>query len=1151
MGRLHLRWSELRALVERQRRRASDADDWAAINATIEQAGRRLRDDPRWQLRPADPRDFDANLKAAFRDRDPMVDNGIEQVETIDQLYLRLDEPAVKAFVTDTLRLDPAAFAAMMETKRRLDADRNVVDGYLVIAARRRDEALGRTPPDRDAPAEPPPTLEAAVGPIVWDDLGPGGEGVADVIAYLDRVAAVERWFFLPAEKLERLLALLDRSSLDDAARAEIVASLGEAHAAKVFADEQRRMRDLRVAGLAAALADATGEPATSAGLVEALARWTTPETVEMVRAAEAAPGAAPWPRIDAALAQARRRRLALPAPVARREHRHALWVDQFAPPVKPEEARPAFGARPADRDAEPATIGWAIVSPALALSAGHRQVSLTLVFADDDGGALLIQGTDRDGGDAPLRRPFVVDISAGDDWLTPADIVLTEGHAVDAVDPARTEGDRRRIALTLTFTLDAAEPATAPPTGAAGTHDWPMLRLRLRAVRDGDRVTTAYDRYRTLRLLRAELRTRIGGSRDAAGLSPLVIDTDDGRVDGKRPFEPFGAAAPIDARLLIGHPDLAAKRLVTLALRWRWQAPPADLRAHYTNYPARDFTAAIALIDDRGRPATLAKAVPLFAKDTGAPIRTDDLPVGSVAVGRTRQVAVTLAGTDFGHAIYPDLVMRKGAEQAAAMQAAAAKTPSGPAVVDPAAFVVRPPYTPRLRHLSLDLAAEHIVDLRAYDRSGAVDRLYHLHPLGLVEAPNVAPEGWPLLPTYDEEGALYIGLDRVAAPQTLSLLVDAVVNGDGGDAPAGLRWAYLDAEGWTDLPEAPRDTSLGLARTGLVRLALPAAAPDGRMPQGFYWLRASVASGSAGASAIAGLHAQAGSATEVDGDPDATVAAPLPAGTIRGIADPVRGIAKVRQPFAGFGGVPREDEAGFRIRAGEDIRHKGRAVTAWDYERLVLARFPAVHKVKCIPATLAGGLGLVRLVIVPDVRALRLADPFAPRAPAALLAEVEAHIRPLAPATAKVAAIHPFFVRVRVRVAVRFREAGDLAFQKRRLTDAINRHLAPWAFGEGSDIALGQRIEATALVAFVDALPFVDFVAGCRLFQADGDGPYAPGAIDRGEAAASSRPDAVLTPAAEHEIDVIGDEAADPQAFVGIGFMKIGLDLIVASEGE
>jgi len=235
----------------------------------------------------------------------------------------------------------------------------------------------------------------------------------------------------------------------------------------------------------------------------------------------------------------------------------------------------------------------------------------------------------------------------------------------------------------------------------------------------------------------------------------------------------------------------------------------------------------------------------------------------------------------------------------------------------------VAPPWTPKLKRISADFSAVAEVRLGLYDRGNAIDRLFHVHPFGIEEARAPGAEGWPLLPDYDEEGALYLGLLDVEAPQSLCLLFAGAEGGGAEEHAGALKWSYLDADGWAEFAEPPADSTGGLVKRGIVRFELPAAAPDSRMPSGFYWLRASMATGAANACDMIDVHAQAGSASFVDADaPPEHYDAPLPAKTIRAFADPAAGIARVIQPYPSSGGCPGEGPEGFRTRVAERLRH-------------------------------------------------------------------------------------------------------------------------------------------------------------------------------------------------------------------------------------
>ncbi|HSI41609.1 MAG TPA: baseplate J/gp47 family protein [Xanthobacteraceae bacterium] len=1144
---------ELRALIARKARRADEAGDWARINATLEAAGRAKRGDPAWRLQPANPRDFTANLATALQG--PPDLGGLTEVATVDDLALHLDREDVRTVIRTRLFLDvDAQFAPMMALKRAISTDWSVINNQLENAGRRkRPDQPGWVLPIAD-PADFPANLTAAIGPIDFAAAGAEAGGVADLDGYLARCTTAEAYFFLPAEDIARLIAAFSADEATPAGAALWQGAYGllaRAYARKVRAEGASMLRAIRENdGLRAALEAVLGPlPQAPEGWMEALGRYAAPDEVALVRAALAPGGPVPeWGRIDAVLEEARRRRLRLPEPVARKQHWRALFARDE--PRGDGALWPGLGGVPDDAgpDRPPAAIGFAIASPALALSAGRRTVTLTLGFHDDGGGALVAPVDDH--GDTPHAVPFAVTLSGGKGWITPSSVAFRQVPYAAQPGAAPVDADTPLIALQIALVLDdtAEALATNDAAGAFGATPWPVLRLMLRPVWDPvrRRFDTAYERFRGVRLARVHLAVAAG----APGLWPLKVETEAGVADGKKPFEPFGTTPSRGSELAFSHADLLNKRLTRLGLNLEWLGGPADLAAHYRLYGARDFSAQLSLVDGGVRTSALGPPAPLFGgNDAGAPVRieraTGDAarldavvaPLPADVRAWRRFATLRLSGTDFGHHAFAGLALLKSVTLANELR-------KGTDVVA-ADYTVNPPYTPKLKRLDLDFAAVHEIDLARYDRSRAVDRLFHVEAFGIVEA---GAPGWTLLPEYDCEGALYIGLSGVEAPQSLSLLFAAAPAGGGAGRTGPLAWSYLDSDGWKGFAEPPEDDTDGLTRAGIVRLALPAAEPDARMPGELYWLRAAMAEGAANAAALIDVHAQAGTACAMEAG---GTGAPLPAGTVRALADAAPGIARVRQPYASLPGQAAEGSQAFRIRVSERLRHKGRALTLWDYERLVLERFPAVHTAKCLPARLVDGRpGPVQMVVIPDIRAeahaQARADSFSPRAPARLLDDIAACLSAAAPAAVRIEVRHPVFLPVRVRLGVRFRPGGDEAYDRRRLAERLNRYLAPWAFDEGAQIAIGQRVDATSIVAFVDQLPFVDFVGGCRLFiSTDEEQTFHPGLEDGGAVEAPFE-DGILAPAARHEIDVIGDEQFRPERFVGVGYMKVELDFVV-----
>ncbi|HET9397827.1 MAG TPA: baseplate J/gp47 family protein, partial [Sphingomicrobium sp.] len=1165
-----------RALLDRKAQRSREAADWQAINKIVESAGKSKRGDPGWTLQTSKPTDLYGNLALAL---DGVPDlGGLTEVEKIDDLALHLDRDDVRAAIKTKLFMDvDRQFAPMMALKRAIDSDWAVINGYLEMAGRRKRPTKPDWILEIADQAAFPENLAAAIGQVDYAKAGPEGEGVGDPDSYLARLEEIEGWFFLSAEDVVRLIATYGADDATPAgARAwrDAHSLLAGAHGRKVRAQEAEEMRKVRLdppdgkAGATAALEAALGDlPPGLDNQMEALARYVPADDVEFVRALVASEARripqSSWERADSILADARRRRLSLPEPVAQKEHWRALWAydDARAARVGDEaQAWRCFGGVPADAGPghAPAMIGWAIASPVLALTSGRRQISLTLGFYDDDGGALVAPVDDH--GNSPRKLPFAVSLSGEKGWIEPtatsfAEVDYARVPGVEPVDPATP-----LIALQVTLAIDETAAAVEPSlaTASFGGTPWPVLRLMLRPVWDEEqgRFDTAYERFRELRLARVHIAAAVGKfvAKEAPGLWPLVVETEGGPADGKKPFEPFGPVPSRGSELAFGHRDLLHKRLTDISLWFEWLGGPDKLKDYYQHYDDRSFTVQLSLVDGGVRTTALGKEQLLFAKDDArVPVRIE-LPTGDAARpdpvveppdddvrGWRRYLTLRLTGTDFGHQAYPALVSGKAIALANEL-----RNPNG--TVTAAKYAVNPPYTPKLKRIGLDFAAAHEIDVGRYAPSGSIDRLFHIHPFGAEEFAATDQMGSTLLPAYNEEGALYVGLAGVEAPQSLSLLFAGVEGGRGHGRPGRLRWSYLDTGGWVEFAEPPEDDTLGLARRGIVRFALPRAQAGTRMPAGLYWLRAVMPDGAANACDLIDVHAQAGSAHYVDEGGDSRhYLQPLPAETIRGLGDPAPGIARVVQPYDTCSGRPAEFEDEFRTRSAERLRHKGRALTLWDYERLVLERFAQVHKVKCLPASVYDDHpGMVRLVIIPDLRGEYQANAFAPRASARLLDEIAAYLGPLAPPTAKIEVGHARFIQVRVRVGVRFRSGADEDFDKRRLAMALNRYLAPWAFDEGSDIAIGQRIDATSIVAFIDRLPFVDFVGVCRLFVSHDDGATFQPGDEGGELVEARGEDGVLTPAQRHEIDIIADDLFEQTEFTGVGYMKVELDFTV-----
>ena len=376
-----------------------------------------------------------------------------------------------------------------------------------------------------------------------------------------------------------------------------------------------------------------------------------------------------------------------------------------------------------------------------------------------------------------------------------------------------------------------------------------------------------------------------------------------------------------------------------------------------------------------------------------------------------------------------------------------------------------------------------------------------------------------------------------------------------------------------------------------MITIAVPreASLEHDTLRSGLVWLRAVIESAPEGASktvdvkpnaALAQFRPGAGLTIE---DYEPHLLTGLPANIITRLVQRNANIPRVQQPNPSFNGRVHEGEPEYFRRSSERLRHRNRAVTAWDFERLVLEAFPEVFKVKCLPHTDATGAfkaGEAALVIVPNLRSAAVTNVLEPRASAVLLEDIEEHVAVLTSSFATVHAIQPVFERLRVETNVVFSAGRDPGHYSGKLNDDLKRFLSPWAYQDGEDILFGARIYRSDILAFIEGRDYVDHLTGLNLYHRfegpprDGIGAMRIGVdffirarprpaiaemvigddfvIGRGvEVAETTQPQAILVSHPQHLIASVaaGSEVCPGVTRLGIGNMAVGIDFFVQLE--
>ena len=789
---LFLDFVEFRTLLQLKHRRDLSDAEWQAINGLLEKAGQTRTHDNEFRLDPTDPRNFDANLIRALGG--PPNFDGITQVDTINDLYDQRLRESVQQFIREKLYFtDSNDFVAMMQIKVRIDNEWHEINRILEAAG----QARRHLDPPYTLPAGYNPTafeanLAAALGPLSYPQL-PGTPVIDNLDKFYIQFLAVEAFFFMTAEDFSTLMAVAAKTKATPQEWEQVYAILAATYQAKVYATRRARLQQIReTQDFDVMIANAAGVDPAQGGLT-ALARLQefirNPDDAKFLEnvyeksAKKSGQGATDsvtageWERVYRIVELAQHVRENFSVPVAQKEEWLNLYAAADATSVVVNVGDTAEAATPVrwktfgqaqtsvSKLSPPPEFGWAISSPLLALSQGQRTVTLTLGFQAEQFNEATIRAlfslppASHNNAAAPFAidqnsSPFRIQVSTEDGWVEPTIVkinILDFQTALGlAPDPDQT---LPALQFELFFAENVAPIAPHASLDAPAAAPGSVLRLMLRQLWQSNnaqeapgRYVTQYEPFKNLVLRKILLQVKV------TGLTRFQLENDDTLLDPSKPFEPFGANPAAGSHLYVGHPEIVDKKLDSLAFEIEWMGVPDDLRNYYRNYPAitpdSDFAVDVSLVDQR-LVLPLARQVGLFVSmDMASQPKTIAIPDVTAAVAtarpgyhyaRTTTTGVAgglltwsrylqweLNAPDFQHAVYPGLSVQKSIALAAAI--------ANKETIKPDNYQINPPYTPKIKKLSLNYTSSVAITLAAYQPGDGLDRIFYIQPFGYQE---------------------------------------------------------------------------------------------------------------------------------------------------------------------------------------------------------------------------------------------------------------------------------------------------------------------------------------------------------------------------------------------------------------------------------
>lgn len=756
------------------------------------------------------------------------------------------------------------------------------------------------------------------------------------------------------------------------------------------------------------------------------------------------------------------------------------------------------------------ADIGFAISSPMLLAKDGRRRFSIEISSS------------------SPIPRKSLRALYTGPKgWV----------EAVVDDDPGelnRVPGNADRFLLVK---IEAALPAVVPydeaihKTGMSVKQ--PVVKILLK---NDESFSNAYHFFTTLHA--SSIRKIV---MNVEGSRAFSLESDTGKLNPLKPFKPFGNN-PVKHKsyFIIGCKEAFNRYLSAFHLAMNWKSAPGNIKKYYLPYAkylesVEDSSISTKtktgfmqqwqgfdqgnvpgsmelltggswkkIIEDAGNHYRTTKAEKYNIYHTTNQV-TDDIniaPDDNFSTDARWGFAKVTLKYDFGHAFYPNVLTN-----------AATKHPGN------AAYFPAKPYTPEFNSLHLDYVLED-----SFDTGSGEHELLQIHPFGYVE--NLQKQSTLVSAQYSANGQLYLGIEQCPSPQIINLYISRL---DGTQDISTAQqeppiWQYLSGNEWIDVSKEDiiMDSTSSFTESGFISIALKQDAfkSNTAMGQNLLWLRLISKTSAATFSAIVDIYTNATEAMflpQAFNDP-AHLSSPLAAGSITKPSIKIAGVKSVAQPFASYGGRMEENGEMYYTRASELLRHKGRAWALWDYEHLILEKFPSVYKAKCINHATSTTMyipGNVLCIVLPSMLNISEKDILQPRLSQTVINEAGAYLAKCSTPFCSITVQNPVYEQIRVNCKVKIKAGFDETFYAKQLNTDLQTFFCPWINNRALAPDFGGKIYASAIINFIEDLPYIDYVT---FFEAEKilDGKFTKWFTET----SGSNEQVILTSVQQHLID-------------------------------
>jgi len=861
------------------------------------------------------------------------------------------------------------------------------------------------------------------------------------------------------------------------------------------------------------------------------------------------------------------------------------------------------------NRTMEDSLVGFALSSPAFFLKGGEREIRLRFHISSDSYREFLdfaadIVRSEKKSGDISesydvqgllmrlFKDGFLLDYTSEEGWVEKPRffIDINPDAVLTAVDPQATaDSDGMKSTgpvLEVSFKLRKDEPPVAGYSQDIHGLDFrksnPVIRLRL----NPDAHLFPYSLMRGLKISSTSCDIKV------SGLNDLVVYNDIGLVNSSEAFFPFGPVPVRKSWMAVSHSEAFNKNIDTVSLEISWeQLPdkPYGFYDYYSGYPGaidnQSFKIRLFELEEnqwtplekeerylyrterqrkpkcpepRGRLVDSTRIENISLVNTSVVDRPGQIYTIPEYTSQTSQGFIKIALTSpehaFGHKQYPLLMSNTF------LQNAKVKKPKN------MVSLPNEPYTPMVRRLTLDYRQSFNKTVKENTERGGVD-LYHIRSFdeSVIINADLQDDTEYLFPQTNHRGHITFEIIGAKPPQVLSLffLLRDNINDNTFTAMPSVGWEYYVNSEWHpfETDAIIRDGTKGFMNSGIVVMDIPETLRHDReyMQTGLIKIRAYANDHAEIVARAIGITTQAAEVHRVLTNAHEK-STPVPGGTITGVNGSFQGLSTISQPLPSYGGTSPEDSESMIIRVSELLKHRGKAVTSRDFERLILHRFDEVRMVNCLPGVSTeqniSDPGNVLIAVIPDVRRYPDTSRFRPRFSAGKLYEMKSYLKDKTSEFAKVEVRNPRYERITIRCTVRFRRGIESGLYLKKLNFEISNYISPWCYDDDIAIEFGASLDLTSITGFIHSRPYVEMVTGLsavkismmskNLYELSDTARLEADKESGGVVIEPTRAWSVMVSDKQHNIKLTNDRDVQEPEKAGIENLKLGDSFII-----